>query len=235
MCWFPGVPAGLPGSCAVPEIRVPTIHDDQFRGSDEGLGETATLVNRALGLQISSSRRSVISVLGRLGLIGLSRAPGEEIALETDLSAAECDRLAAVFELGRRVEEQRWFTGDSVCSSAGVYRLMAPKLRGIRKETFYVLHLDGRHRLSGCQRVSEGTLTTSLVHPREVFVQAIREGAAAIIVAHNHPSGDPEPSQQDFEVTRRLARCGRMVGIPLLDHVVIGHGAHVSIRERIEF
>jgi DNA repair protein RadC len=80
-----------------------------------------------------------------------------------------------------------------------------------------------------------GTLTTSLVHPREVFRSAVREAAAALIAVHNHPSGDPEPSAEDLEVTRRLIEAGRLLGIPLLDHVVVGDGAWVSLRERMPF
>jgi DNA repair protein RadC len=95
--------------------------------------------------------------------------------------------------------------------------------------------LDSKHRLIRPEIVSEGTLTTSLVHPREVFRPAIRESAAAIALAHNHPSGDPEPSADDIAVTRRLLRTGRLVGIPVLDHVVMGHNRWVSLRDRIPF
>ena len=120
-------------------------------------------------------------------------------------------------------------TGDAV------YRLMAPDLRGLRRETFHVLLLDTKHRLRERFRVSEGTLSTSLVHPREVFGPAVRSGAAAVIAVHNHPSGDPEPSGEDLEVTRRLLRAGQILGIPLLDHLVIGASSWTSIRERIDF
>lgn len=166
-------------------------------------------------------------------LLRLSRASCARIARETGLPPRAAERCAAAFEFGRRLEEIRWRAEDSVRTPAGVYRLMAPKMRGLERETLFVLSLDGRHRVTGCHRVSEGTLTMSLVHPREVFAVAIREAAAAIIVAHNHPSGDPEPSPQDLEVTRRLADAGRLLGIPLLDHVVVGHGAHTSLRERL--
>ena len=120
------------------------------------------------------------------------------------------------------------------CSSAAeVFRVMEPQLAGLERERFLVLLLDGKHRLRRIEAVSEGTLTTSLVHPREVFKAAIRETAAAIIAVHNHPSGDPEPSPEDLEVTRRLRRAGRLLGIPLLDHVVVGKGRYVSLRERL--
>ncbi len=196
--------------------------------------ETRRLLRAALSPAAGDGGASLLGLLDRCGIVSLSRASAERLAAETLLSPEECRRLVAIFDLGRRVEEERWARSDTVRTPAGVYRLMAPKLRGVERETFYVLLLDGRHRLRGCHRVSEGTLTTSLVHPREVFSPAIRDAAAAIIVVHNHPSGDPEPSREDLAVSRRLADAGRLLGIPLLDHVVIGEGAHASIRERIE-
>jgi DNA repair protein RadC len=97
-------------------------------------------------------------------------------------------------------------------------------------EEFWVFLLNGTHRLLAYRKVSQGTLTSSLVHPREVFQPAIREGAAAIIVAHNHPSGDPKPSHEDLAVTDRLYQSGELLSIPLLDHVVVTPDDYVSIR-----
>jgi DNA repair protein RadC len=140
-------------------------------------------------------------------------------------------RLAAAFELGRRVEQERSSPGQPLSSPGAVYRYLAPSLRGLTRETFVVILLDGRHRPLGVELVSEGTLTSSLVHPREVFAPAIEGRAAAIVLAHNHPSGDPEPSQEDHEVTRRLVRAGQLLGIQVLDHVILGLGAWTSLRE----
>lgn len=100
-------------------------------------------------------------------------------------------------------------------------------------EVFAVALLDGKHKLIALAEVSRGTLSSSLVHPREVFGPAVRLGAGAIIVAHNHPSGDPEPSLEDLAVTRRLIEAGRILGIPVLDHVVVGDGTFCSLRERM--
>ena len=103
------------------------------------------------------------------------------------------------------------------------------QLAGRQKECFLVVLLDAKHRPLRSERVSEGCLTWSVVHPREVFTPAVREGAGAILVAHNHPSGDPRPSRQDISVTERLARVGETLGIPLVDHVVLGGGGFVSL------
>jgi DNA repair protein RadC len=193
------------------------------------------LIAKCLGLSNQTECDKLERALRSHGLSVLSRRSSFELTDMTGLSLLQCERLARVFRLGRVVETDRWNSADSVRTAAEVYRLMVPRTRGLERETFQVLLLDGRHRLLSIEKVSEGTLTTSLVHPREVFLPAIRRSAAAILVVHNHPSGDPEPSKQDLEVTRRLLECGRLVGIPLLDHVVIGTGRHVSIRERMEF
>jgi len=112
-------------------------------------------------------------------------------------------------------------------AAAFVRRLIA----GDAREHFVALLLDGRHRPIGYQVVSVGTATASLVHPREVFQGAVGVGAVAVIVAHNHPSGDPRPSTEDLDVTRRLVSAGEVLGIQVLDSLVVTEGAHVSIRE----
>ncbi len=195
----------------------------------------AELLEQAVGAAAHGFAGPLAAALEGFGLARLSRAGLADLVGRGGLPPEVGAQLQAIFELGRRVEATRWSAQDSVRTPGGVYRLMAPRLRGLERETFHVLLLDGRHRLTGVEQVSEGTLSTSLVHPREVFLPAIRHPAAAIVVVHNHPSGDPEPSPQDYEVTRRLADSGRLIGIPLLDHVVVGEGQHVSIRERIEF
>lgn len=174
--------------------------------------------------------------LERVGDLGsLSRASVRRLRLQLGLSLAAATRLAAAFALGRRVERAVREPRTSLRMPSLVHDLLAPELRGLDRETFHALLLDGKHRLQARLRVSEGTLTCSLVHPREVFGPALRESAAALIVAHNHPSGDPEPSAEDVSVTRRLIEVGRLVGIPLVDHVVIGDGRWVSLRERMPF
>ena len=126
--------------------------------------------------------------------------------------------------------------GAQLRTAEAVARLLRPLLENEPSERFVALLLNGKHRITGFVEVSRGTLTTSLVHPREVFGPALREVAAAVIVAHNHPSGDPEPSHEDLEVTRRLREAGQLVGVPLLDHIIVGErGSFTSLRERGQF
>lgn len=126
--------------------------------------------------------------------------------------------------------------GESLRSASSVAAMMSPFLQEEVIEVFSVLLLNGKHRVVGMAEVSRGTLTASLVHPREVFGPALRLSSAAVIVVHNHPSGEPEPSVEDIEVTRRLIEVGRLLGVPLLDHVIVGEGGRfTSLRERLEF
>ena len=126
---------------------------------------------------------------------------------------------------GHRRYEPRKLT-----SPMQVYEFLSD-LEHLDREVFYSLHLDGKHHLVSCEEVSKGTLTCSLVHPREVYKGAILSSAGGLIVAHNHPSGDPSPSGEDRSVARRLYQAGELLGIPLLDSVIIGHGRYHSMKE----
>lgn len=166
------------------------------------------------------------------GLRGLAQLGARELLGLRGIGPAQAGRLAAAFELARRLAAEPAERGLVIRSGADVMRLLGPRVRDVRKELFFALLLDGRHRLLREERVSEGSLTSSIVHPREVFAPAIKESAGAIVVAHNHPSGDPTPSTEDLDVTARLAEVGRLVGITLLDHVILGDPGFVSLRER---
>jgi DNA repair protein RadC len=172
------------------------------------------------------------SVLGRCGgLDRLESAPASEIAAVTGVGAAKAASLIAAFELGRRCACSRLPEGAALRSPDDVFRYFGARLRRLAQERFIVVLLDGRHRVLGEEVVSQGTLTASLVHPREVFRPALRASAAALILVHNHPSGDPTPSAEDRSVTERLARAGELLGIRVLDHVVVAERGYVSLRE----
>lgn len=141
-------------------------------------------------------------------------------------------RLGAALELGRRAQHASRRLPEPLRGGEEVYRLLQPRLGHLATETFFALYLDAKGRLLHERTISSGTLTSSLVHPREVFTPALLHRAAALVVAHNHPSGDPEPSSEDRAATRRLHRAGRLLGIELLDHVVIARTGFVSFLER---
>jgi DNA repair protein RadC len=157
--------------------------------------------------------------------------PGE-LSVAGGLSPESASRLAAAFALGRRAAQQRMPIGASFRSSLDIFERYHPVLRDAKKERFLVVLLDAKNRVMRDEQVSEGHLTSALVHPREVFGVAMRESASALLCVHNHPSGDPEPSTEDVELTRRLVAVGELVGIRILDHLIVGDGAFVSFLDR---
>ncbi len=190
----------------------------------------ALLLGRGSGEEPSWAAR----MLGACDLVELSRLGTAELVARFGLRPPAAARVVAAFALARRLERARRPARPSMRTPERVVAEVGAELRGLERECFLALLLDGKHKLKKRELVSTGTLTTSLVHPREVFRPAVRESAAAVIVVHNHPSGDPEPSREDLEVTRRLSDAGRLLGVPLLDHVVVGEGSFVSIRSRME-
>lgn len=165
------------------------------------------------------------------GLRGLARASGRELLATAGIGPAKCAGLQAAAEMGRRIASKRLREGDAISGPEDVYRHYHPYLRDADHERFAVILLDGRHRVIRDVVISQGTLTASLVHPREVFRPALREGAAALVLVHNHPSGDPTPSGEDRDVTRRLVKAGELLGIPVLDHVIVAERGYRSLRE----
>lgn len=205
------------------------------RSADPDDLDAVELVARLLACELPEGRRAASDLLESFELARLSRASSRQIAAAGGVSSAAADRLVLAFALGRRVELDTAPLREQLSTPARIHRCLAHEVRGLTKETFFCLALDSQHRLLRKLRVSEGTLTSALVHPREVFAPALSESAAAIVVAHNHPSGDPEPSKEDLTVTRRLIDAGRLLGIPLLDHVILAGSGYVSLRSRMTF
>lgn len=165
------------------------------------------------------------------GLQGLSRFTEADLASIRGIGPAKLATIRASLEIARRIGGRRLPLRNSIRSPAEIYRHFHSRLRTCPHENFLVLLLDSRQRLLREVVVSQGTLTASLVHPREVFREAVKEAAASIVLVHNHPSGDPSPSAEDREVTERLAQAGEIVGIRVLDHVVVAEHGYFSFRE----
>ncbi|MBC8329901.1 MAG: hypothetical protein H8E31_14270 [Planctomycetes bacterium] len=188
------------------------------------------LLARALGVAPESElAASYARSGGPAGLLGL---PPAELRHRLAITSSAARRLAAGLELGRRAVIVAAPLAEPLRGGADIWRFLAPRFAGCRVECFRALYLDAKGRLQHEEQISEGTLTASLVHPREVFGPALVHRAAAVVVAHNHPSGDPEPSAEDRATTRRLVRAGRLLGVELLDHVVCGAGRYVSFLEQ---
>jgi len=153
--------------------------------------------------------------------------------LEAGLSPARARRLHRALELARRFARSGpRLQGRAFTSPKAIADHFLPKLRDEKQEHFYVVTLDARHRILREHLVSKGSLSTSIVHPREVFRAALRDAAGAIVLVINHPSGDSTPSEEDIAVTRRLIHAADLIGIRILDHVVVGDGKWESLRER---
>ncbi|WP_277058408.1 RadC family protein [Trichlorobacter lovleyi] len=161
----------------------------------------------------------------------LAQAELNELQQIKGLGLAKAASIKAAFTLGKRFQARRLETLERFTSPAQVFDFFHHELRDNRKELFLTLLLDGKNRITRKVQVSEGSLNQSIVHPREVFAPAVRESAAAVIFIHNHPSGDPAPSREDREITRRLNEAGEILGIKVLDHIIIGDGAYFSFVE----
>lgn len=170
-------------------------------------------------------------LLSRFGdLYGIAQAPLEELAAIRGMGLAKASALKAACELSRRVEVPSTKPTPWLDTPETAIRVARRHLAGRRKEHFMTLLLDSRHRVIRVAEVSVGSLDSSIVHPRETFLEAITAGAAAVILAHNHPSGDPTPSREDLELTRRLIEAGKLLGIPVLDHLIIGREGGLSLK-----
>jgi DNA repair protein RadC len=164
--------------------------------------------------------------LGRLGalpLAALTRVHG--------VGAARATAVHAALELGRRMTSEARESGMPMRSPKDVAAAFSPRLQELPVEEFHVAILDAQHRLERDILITRGLLNSSLVHPREVFREAIAERAAAVILVHNHPSGDPTPSAEDRAVTEQLVAAGRLLDIPVHDHIIVGRGRYVSFAE----
>lgn len=185
-----------------------------------------------VGRPDSSAVDVAIELLKRLdGLQGLANRGTDELCRISGIGPAKAAQLKAALELGKRAMATPLSTGTKVGSSKDLYRHYYPLFRDLRREIFKVVLLDAKHTVIRDVTVSEGSLTLSIVHPREVFNPAVRESAAAVIFLHNHPSGDPEPSEEDRVLTQRLVDAGQVLGIQVLDHVIIGDGRYVSFAD----
>lgn len=160
----------------------------------------------------------------------LRRSPNE-LARAFGIGTAKAARVAAALELGRRLQEGPRPERPRIRAASDVYRWYAPALTDLAAEEFHVLALDTQSCVLRDVLITRGILDGSLVHPREVFRAAIAEAAAGIIVVHNHPSGDPTPSPDDRAVTRQLVEAGRLIDLPVYDHVIIGRDRYTSFAE----
>jgi DNA repair protein RadC len=144
---------------------------------------------------------------------------------------AKAAQIKAVFEIAKRYSAEKIEVGEQFQNSKQVFNHFHESMRSKKKEVFIAVLLDGKNRMIRDVQISEGSLTASIVHPREVFNPIIRDSAAGVILVHNHPSGDPMPSKEDKDITKRLKEVGELVGVKVLDHIIIGNGRYMSFAD----
>ena len=191
----------------------------------------------AILLRTGTAEKSAIDIASEMTadgglykrLAGITRL--NELTNIKGLGQAKAATVLAALEIGRRIASAKSLEKIHLSCPQDVADFLMPRLRYAAKEQFVVILLNSKNKVIGTEVVSEGSLSSSVVHPREVYAPAMLHHAAAIMVAHNHPSGDPKPSFEDEEVTRMLSRSGKVLGIPMIDHVIIGDGNYYSFLE----
>ncbi len=189
----------------------------------------------AILLRTGNRQENAVALATRLlqqhSLASLSRTRLADLRKLSGIGLAKSCEIAACFELARRVQIVQDGKNFTISSPKDVLSLVEAELLHLQQEQCVGLYLDARHSLLKKETIFVGTLNASLIHPREILRVGISEGAAAFILVHNHPSGDPEPSEEDVKVTRQLKEAGETVGIELLDHIIIGKNKHYSFKE----
>jgi DNA repair protein RadC len=181
------------------------------------------------GESVTVTAQRLLSKFGSLR--GISEATLEELAQIKGIGLAKATQIKAAFELANRIEASPVSdTRSAIKTPEDVANLVKSKLKGKKKEYFLTISLDTRGQMIKISEVSVGSLDTSIVHPREVFKEAITASAASVILVHNHPSGDTQPSEDDIKLTKRLCEAGEIMGIEVLDHIIIGDNKHLSLK-----
>jgi DNA repair protein RadC len=197
---------------------------------DEIAALLATLVGQ--GRTSTAAQAAARRLLRHFGSAGfLTQATHEEMRLRGKISRRQAATLCAALALGRRICSAPLQAGQRFSNSRDLFQRYRAQFFAASKEYFLSLHLNSKNQLIREVLISIGSLSTSVVHPREVFAPAVRDSTAAVILLHNHPSGDPAPSREDRECTQRLLRAGKILGIRVLDHIVLGHEDYFSFAD----
>jgi DNA repair protein RadC len=191
----------------------------------------------AILLRTGTKEESVLQLSNRLltqfeGLRLLKSATLQEMTEIKGIGQTKAIQVLAAVELGRRVSNLAFDERYVIRSPEDGAKYMMNDMRFLTQEHFVCLYLNTKNQVIHKQTIFIGSLNASIVHPREVFREALKRSAASLIALHNHPSGSPEPSREDIEVTKRLAECGKIIGVDLLDHLIIGENKFVSLKEK---
>lgn len=193
-------------------------------GTGQGPGKLSAVgLGQHILQKLGEHQRDALAVLREVSVHELTQIPG--------VGPAKATTILAAIELGKRVLASRPPEQTIIDDPAVAAAVLSADLMWQAQEQFAIVLLDVKHRLLGTRIISVGTATETLAHPREIFREVIRQGGVRVIVAHNHPSGNVEPSPEDLALTRQLLSGGQLLGIPLLDHLILGNGTYASLRQ----
>jgi len=191
----------------------------------------------ALIIGFGSKKDSAITLSQKIiynnnkGLLNIVETNPELLKSFNGISDAKAAKILAVAELSKRISRER-VSKTKITSPQTISALLLEEMRYLKKEVFKTVLLDTKNNVISINNVSVGCLDSTVVHPREVFLDAIKSSSAAIILVHNHPSGEVEPSKDDISITNRIIECGKIIGIKVLDHIIIGNGNYLSFKEK---
>nr|WP_279626110.1 DNA repair protein RadC [Halobacillus dabanensis] len=216
---------------------VPRQDRPRERMIDLGASHLSNQELLAILLGSGTKKESVMELSNRLlvhfeGIMLLKDATIEELTAIRGIGVAKAVLLLSAIEMGKRMQKMKPVERYMIRSPEDGADFVMEEMRDLKQEHFICLFLNTKNQVLHRQTIFIGSLNASIVHPREVYKEAVKRSAASIICAHNHPSGDPTPSQEDIQVTRRLKECGKMIGIELLDHLVIGDRKFISLKEK---
>ncbi len=204
-----------------------------MKNKPEALSDSELL---AIILGTGNKNENVINVASKLfskyNVKFLSRLSTGTLKNEFGIGNAKACQIVACFELGRRLAKFKEDKKRPIKNARDIAKIFIPEMGSLKKEHFKGIYLNSRKKVIKEETIFIGSLNESVIHPREIFKIALNENAAALILIHNHPSGDPEPSIQDIEITKELVKSGDILGIPVLDHIIIGNNKYVSLREK---
>jgi len=202
-----------------------------LRGGADGLSDAELF---AIILQTGTFGENAVDLSNRLiaahGLERLAALSIQELQAIKGIGPAKAMQIKAIFELNKRVRTAS--ASPTIKTAREAYAYLCPKLESLDRECFVVLHLNTRYRLVKEELISLGIIDETVLHPRELFKSAIKEGTSKFIIAHNHPSGDPNPSINDKRTTRTLVEAGKIIGISVIDHIIVGKNQYYSFRDK---
>ncbi|CAM3140922.1 DNA repair protein RadC [Paenibacillus sp. UMB7766-LJ446] len=216
---------------------IPQEERPRERMMEYGAGALSHAELLAILLRTGTRQESAVHMAQRIlteagGIRSLMDLSLEELTAMKGIGMAKAVQLKASIELGHRIAKSRLTQSTSIRTPRDAADILTEQLRYLQKEHFVCLFLNSKNHIIAQETLSMGSLNASIVHPREVFRAAIKCSSASIVCAHNHPSGDPTPSPEDIQITKRLIEAGAIVGIDVLDHIIIGDGTYVSLKEK---